>query len=45
MEYMDEEKPADVVISIQEKYEKLNAMHREMINEIIDAYLYKEKTS
>lgn len=39
---MDEEEPESTAASIQEKYERLNPMHRAMVEETIDAYLFKE---
>lgn len=39
---MDEEEPENAAASIQEKYEKLNPMHRTMVDETVDAFLYKE---
>ena len=39
---MDEEEPMDAAVSIQEKYEKLNPMHRAMVEETVDAFLIKE---
>lgn len=39
---MAEEEPENAKASIQEKYEKLNPMHRAMVDETVDAFLFKE---
>ena len=39
---MEEEEPETTAASIQEKYEKLNPIHQSVIEETIDAFLFKE---
>jgi len=39
---MEEEEPETTAASIQEKYEKLNSIHQSVVEETIDAFLFKE---